>query len=252
MKNKTAVITGGAGLIGNKIVHALIDFGAKVFIADTDIQKSDFFSSKFKKNKFSYHNIDITSKSSVNALIQEMKNNNEIIDIWINCAYPKTKDWGNKFESISHESWSENVDMHMNGYFLCCQSALEHMKDQGAGSVINMASIYGMVGPDFSIYKETDMTMPAAYAAIKGGIISMTRYLASYYGPYNIRVNSISPGGIFDNQPESFVNNYEMKCPLKRMGTTNDLIGGTIFLASDASQYVTGHNLVIDGGWTSI
>ena len=126
------------------------------------------------------------------------------------------------------------------------------MKTKRSGSIINLASIYGIVAPDFSIYKNTKMTMPAAYSAIKGGIISFTKYLASYYGKFNIRVNCISPGGLHDKQPQTFVKKYIKKTPLRRMARSGDIVGGIIYLASDASKYVTGHNLVIDGGFSII
>ena len=126
------------------------------------------------------------------------------------------------------------------------------MKKQKSGSIINMGSIYGVVGPDFSIYEGTPMTMPGAYSAIKGGILNFTRYLASYYGKDHVRVNAISPGGIKDKQPKSFITRYNQKCPLGRMGEVDDIIGALIYLASDASGYMTGQNLCIDGGWTSV
>ena len=126
------------------------------------------------------------------------------------------------------------------------------MKNQEFGSIVNISSIYGTVGPDFTIYEGTNMTMPAAYSAIKGGVINFTRYLASYLGPQNIRVNTISPGGIFDNQPANFVDNYNKKVPLRRMGLPNDITPSVIFLLSDESSYITGQNIIIDGGWTAI
>jgi len=126
------------------------------------------------------------------------------------------------------------------------------MKDQRHGSVVNIASIYGTVGPDFSIYEGTNMTMPAAYSAIKGGVINFTRYLASYYGSYNIRVNCISPGGIFDKQSPNFVNKYESKVPLRRMGLPEDISPAVGFLLAQESSYITGQNIIIDGGWTAI
>ena len=124
------------------------------------------------------------------------------------------------------------------------------MKKQNFGSLINMSSIYGKIGPDFSIYSNTDMTMPAAYSAIKGGINNMTRYLASYYGGHNVRVNTVSPGGIYNNQPQSFVKNYSEKVPLKRMGSPKDIVSAVYYLLTDDAAYVTGHNLIVDGGWT--
>ena len=115
-----------------------------------------------------------------------------------------------------------------------------------------MSSIYGLVGPDFNVYNGTNMTMPAAYSAIKGGLNNLTRYLASYYGEFQVRVNTISPGGIFNNQEESFVNNYIEKVPMKRMGKPEDIVAAVFYLISDESNYITGQNLIIDGGWTAI
>jgi NAD(P)-dependent dehydrogenase (short-subunit alcohol dehydrogenase family) len=122
---------------------------------------------------------------------------------------------------------------------------------QRYGNIVNIASIYGMLGPDFSIYEGTTMTMPAEYAAIKGAIISFTRYLATYLAPYNIRVNCLSPGGIFNEQPETFVKKYNKRTPMGRMGNPEDIAGGVLFLLSDLSSYITGQNLVIDGGWSA-
>lgn len=146
----------------------------------------------------------------------------------------------------------KNIEMHLGGYFICCRKIAEYMKRQKRGSIINFGSTYGMVGPDFNIYKDTKMTMPAAYSLIKGGIINFTKYLASYYGKYSIRVNSISPGGVYDRQPPIFVKKYAAKTLLKRMANKEDMVGAVIYLASDASRYVTGHNLVVDGGWSII
>jgi NAD(P)-dependent dehydrogenase (short-subunit alcohol dehydrogenase family) len=126
------------------------------------------------------------------------------------------------------------------------------MKKQQSGSLINMTSIYGINGPDFSIYQGTPMLNEGAYAAIKGGLINLTRYLAAFYGPYNVRVNCVSPGGIFDNQNPVFVRNYENKVPMRRLGNPDDIAPSISFLLSDGARYITGHNLVVDGGWTSI
>lgn len=246
-KGKTAVVTGGAGLIGSKIVKALHEFGANVYIADIDKNKIGEII-KDVAVKFVY--LDITSEDSIQKALTEVIKKSGKIDILVNCAYPRTKDWGVKFENIPFNSWKTNLDNHLGGYFLCCQKAAEQMKVKG-GAIINLSSIYGVVAPDFSIYEGTEMTMPAAYSAIKGGIISLTKYIATYYGGYNVRANTISPGGIFDNQQESFVEKYTKKTPLKRMGAPDDIIGAVIFLASDASSYITGQNILIDGGWTA-
>jgi NAD(P)-dependent dehydrogenase (short-subunit alcohol dehydrogenase family) len=126
------------------------------------------------------------------------------------------------------------------------------MSTQKEGSIVNMASIYGIVGPDFTVYDGTDMTMPAAYSAIKGALISFTRYVASYFGPKHVRVNAISPGGIFDNQNEVFLDNYCKKVPMRRLGNPEDIAPTVAFLLSDDSRYITGQNIIVDGGWTAI
>lgn len=247
-EDKVAIVTGGAGLMGREIVKALHEFGAIVYMADIDMKGDD----RFKNNsQIKAVSLDVTSKSSIKNAIKKVIKTEGRIDILVNSAYPRTKDWGVRFEDITYSSWTTNVNNHLGGYFLCCQVAAEEMKRSGGGSIVNLASIYGILGPDFSIYEGTKMTMPAAYAAIKGGIITLTKYIATYYAKYNVRANVVSPGGIYDNQPESFVERYSKKTPLGRMGMPSEVVGAVIYLASDASSYVTGHNLVVDGGWTA-
>jgi NAD(P)-dependent dehydrogenase (short-subunit alcohol dehydrogenase family) len=243
LKDKVIFVTGSNGLLGRAIIEQLIEDGATVISGDVN-----------NVNEISENIVtcDVTSSESVKAAVSAVYKQYGRIDGFVNSAYPRTKDWGNKFEDILIDSWRTNVDMQLNSVFLLCQQVLEKMKLQRSGSFINVASIYGMVGPDFSVYEGTALTMPAAYAAIKGGVINFTKYLASYYGPYNVRVNVVSPGGIFDNQPSTFVKNYENKVPLKRMGTPEDIAGSISFLLSDKAAYITGHNLVVDGGWTTI
>lgn len=254
LTDKVCVVTGGAGLIGQAYVRALASFGAIVYLAEIDQNRSDSLADEMKKEGLRVKTIslDITQEFSVSEAIEKVLSVEKKIDVWVNNAYPRTKDWGTIFEKIPFESWQENINNHLNAYCLCCQKVGEVMKKQKSGSIINIGSTYGIMGPDFSIYEGTSMTMPAAYSAIKGGIINFTRYLASYYGADGVRVNSLSPGGIFDHQPEKFVESYCRKTPLKRMGKAEDMAGAIVFLASDASSYVTGHNLVVDGGWTII
>jgi NAD(P)-dependent dehydrogenase (short-subunit alcohol dehydrogenase family) len=243
VENKIIVITGGLGLLGKAFVKNLTENGAIAISADINCKDNE------KPNQFY---LDITNEDSVKSFVKTIVEQYGKIDGWINNAYPRTKDWGNWIENLPFESWQKNVDMHLNGYFLCCQNALEQMKKQKHGSLINMASIYGMVGPDFTLYEGTTMGNAVGYSAIKGGLINLTRYLASYYGKHNIRVNSVSPGGIFDHQQEPFLSNYNKKVPLGRMGTPEDIAPTVTFLMSDDASYITGHNLVIDGGWTAI
>lgn len=254
LKGKVAIVTGGAGLIGKEIVRALAEFGASVVVGEIDKTKGKNIAGEFRALKLDviFKHLNITKESSVSGLIDFLNKKYGRIDIWVNNAYPRTQDWGVIFEEISTQSWRKNVDMHLNGYFVCCQKIAEFMKKQRSGSIINFGSTYGIVGPEFSIYKGTKMTVAAPYSAIKGGIINFTRYLASYYGKYNVRVNSLSPGGVFDKQSKAFIDRYIAKTPLKRMARKEDIVGGVIYLASDAARYVTGHNLVVDGGWSAI
>lgn len=243
LTNRVIVITGGNGLIGGTILKYLTQEGAIAINADINAE-NDLSNREF--------NCDITREESVQRLIDTILFKYGRIDGWVNNAYPRTPDWGDQFEKISTESWKINVDYQLNSLFMCCQQALKVMKKQRAGSIVNISSIYGVVGPDFTVYEGTEITMPAAYSAIKGGIINFSRYLASYFGPYGIRVNCVSPGGIFNDQDPRFVKQYESKVPLKRMGLPSDISPAVGFLLSDDASYITGHNMMVDGGWTAI
>lgn len=247
-KDRVALVTGGLGLIGTQIVWGLTDFGASVCVADINEHQKEGLKNLADVN---FQPLDITSDDSIHETIEAVIRQFKRIDILVNCAYPRTGDWGARCENVRFDSWKMNVNSHLGGYFLCCQKVAEQMKLQGGGSIINFASIYGIVAPDFSIYDGTPLTMPVAYSAIKGGVIAFSKYMASYYAKNNIRVNCVSPGGVFDKQLASFIEKYTAKTPLGRMGTPEDVVGAVLYLASDASLYVTGHNLIVDGGWTA-
>lgn len=153
---------------------------------------------------------------------------------------------------MPYQSVEKNLTMHLGGYYNCTQKIAMYMKNKSpqGGSIINYSSIYGTVAPTFSIYNNTEMTSPSPYSLIKGGLNMMTKYFASYFGKYSIRVNCISPGGVKTDQNPDFIKNYERFTPLGRMANPDDLVGPTLFLASDISSYITGHNLLVDGGWT--
>ena len=243
LKDKIIIVTGGNGLLGREIIKKLLTEGA--ICVNIDINHDT-------TNNLSCIQCDITNPESINKAIQLVINKFNRIDGLVNNAYPRTKDWGLKFEDIEFNSWQSNIDWQLNSYFYFTQQISKYMVKQGFGSIVNMASVYGVVGPDFTVYDGTELTMPAAYSAIKGGIINFGRYLASYLGPSGVRVNTVSPGGIFDNQNPLFVNNYNKKVPMRRMGLPQDISPAVSFLLSNDANYITGHNLIVDGGWTVI
>lgn len=243
LKDRVILVTGGNGLIGRAMVNEILEEGA--ICINADIQNETNLDKGLCK-------LDVTSPQNIKEVIAEIVKHFGRIDGLVNSAYPRTKDWGARFEDVTPESWATNVEMQMNSQFFMCQEVLKIMDTQQSGSIVNMASIYGVVGNDFTVYEGTDMTSAAAYSAIKGGIINFTRFLASYYGKKGIRVNTVSPGGIFDHQNPIFVSNYNKKTPLGRMGNPDDIAPAVAFLLSDKAKYITGHNLVVDGGWTAI
>ena len=243
LENKILIVTGGNGLLGSAIVERIKSEGAFCINFEINNKTNDDLSNV---------RCDITDENSINSALNLVIAKYNRIDGLVNNAYPRTKDWGNKFEDVSLDSWRQNVDWQMNSYFYISQQVAIQMGKQKNGSIINMASMYGVVAPDFTVYDGTNMTMPVAYSAIKGGLVNLTRYIAAYFGPQQVRVNTISPGGIFDNQNATFVQNYEKRVPMRRMGTPDDIAPSVAFLLSNDSKYITGQNLVIDGGWTII
>lgn len=249
LENKVALIIGGNGLIGKEVCSALHTEGAKVISADIrnpdeiTCLDTDFFTIK----------LNFLSEEDVENVIKKIEEKIGCIDILINSAYPRNDKYMQDFLESDYTSWCDNVAMNINGCFLITQRVARSMvKNKIKGSIINFGSIYGVVGPDFSLYEGTLMNNPSAYSLIKGGIISFSRYLAVYLASYGIRVNTISPGGIYDNQPKPFVDAYCKKVPAGRMAFPKDVSSAVVFLASDMSNYITGHNLVVDGGWTIV
>ena len=253
LTNKKVYILGGFGLIGSKVVTNILSVGAKVIILD--IKKK-----QIQKN-VKYEKFDCSKLKTLE------KNFNRIIlkfgcpDVFINCSYPRTNDWDQcSFNEITLERMTKNIEIHMNSYaWLSKIVADEMLKNKIKGSIINLNSIYGLVGQDLNIYQKTSMRENMPYSMIKGGLVNLTRQMASYYGRYGIRVNNICSGGLKGHvagkskfQNKQFVKNYENKVPLKRLGEPEEVANVITFMASDASSYITGSNILVDGGWTII
>lgn len=254
LSNKIAFITGGYGLLGSEIVKAFLDAEAKVVVLGLDKKKFTECASKkkFNKKKVFFEEFDISKLNQLDSNIDKLLHKYGKIDVWVNSAYPRTADWKDNVSNLKLKSWQENINNHLNAYSWISRKVCLIMQKQKTGSLINFASIYGLLGNDFTIYEGTNMTAPMAYSAIKGGIINLDRYLASYFGKDNVRINSLCPGGVFDNQNPIFVKNYSNKTPLKRMAAPSDIASAILFLASDASSYITGSTLMVDGGWSII
>jgi len=241
LKDKVVIVTGANGLIGKEVVKHLKKNKAIVVAVDVNA-KDDMI------------DFNVTVPEEIDGLVTYVLKKYNRIDGLVCLAYPRTSDWGNKFEDVSLDSWRSNVDMQMNAVFYINQAVLEVMKNQQSGSIVNIGSIYGVVGNDFNLYKDYGGTSAAAYAAIKGGIINFTRFLASYFGEYNIRINCVSPGGILDakNQQPTFIERYSEKSLLGRLGNPEEIAPPISFLLSEDASFITGHNLMVDGGWTAI
>lgn len=250
LDGRVALVTGGAGLIGEAVCAALIEQGARVAVAEADEEPGAGAADRLGPDA-TFHRADVTDEGSVSRLVDAVAADHDRLDVLVNCAYPRNEAYGRPYEAVTYADWCENVIDHLGGYYLTSRAAGAVMADQAdGGSIVNLGSIYGVAAPDFSVYEGLDMTSPVEYAAIKGGIINLTRYLASYLGDEGVRANVVSPGGVFDDQPEAFVERYEARTPLGRMASPEDVAGAVAYLASDAAGYVTGQNLVVDGGWT--
>jgi len=262
--DKVIVVTGGLGQLGAQFSKALVDAGARVAVFDiqTGIQLvSDHFGDLADTPKLRFYTVDITSRKSIEDATQQVCDNWGVPHGLVNNAAldspPNAPAAENgPFETYPEASWDRVMEVNVKGTLLCCQVIGGQMAEAGKGSIINIASIYGMVSPDQRIYeyRHTDKETffkPVAYSASKSAIYNLTRYLATYWSPRNVRVNTLTFAGVFNNQDEHFLKGYCAKVPLGRMAREDEYNGAVIFLLSEASSYMTGSNMVIDGGWTA-
>lgn len=258
LSGRKSIVTGGAGHMGFAICETLMELGATVTVLDQDATASRQRVNQLLR--MSRHDgvfalpCDLRDEGATRQAIQEATRTMGGLDILVHCAaYVGTTHipgWAVPFDQQTVEAWDAALRVNLTSAFVLVQEAKEALAASGRGSVMFISSIYGMVGADPRLYADTEMANPAAYGASKGGLLQLTRYLATILAP-GIRVNAISPGGVWRNQPEAFHRRYMARTPLGRMATEDDLKGAVAYLASDLSAYVTGQNLIVDGGWTA-
>lgn len=250
LAGQVAIVTGGAGYgYGAQVVATLAELGAKVIITSRDAIKVAAKAEEYCSKGWSVRGqvLELGEKSTVNKLVDDVISEHGKIDILVNNA---TENSLKNFEDIAVEEWNQLLTANLTGTMLLSRAVGQQMLEQQSGSIINMSSIYGIVAPDQRIYGDSGLDSPLLYAVVKAGLIQMARYLASHWAPH-VRVNAISPGGLYSEQPAEFLSEYIQRTPLGRMAGPDDLKGAIAFLASDASAWVTGQNFVVDGGWTS-
>jgi NAD(P)-dependent dehydrogenase (short-subunit alcohol dehydrogenase family) len=269
LSGRVAVVTGGVGLLGKEFCRTLAEAGAAVVVADLNAPGAADVAGQITAAGYKALSVqvNITDPDSVHSMVMATVETFGRFDILVNSAALDPKfdpqalaamaargEVSGAFEDYPLESWKQALDVNLTGAFLCCQAAVRPMLEQGAGSIINICSTYGLVGPDQRLYqREGKQTAykPVYYTVTKAGILGLTRYLATYYAGKNIRVNALTPGGVFNDHDETFLKAYSARAVMGRMAHKDEMNGAILFLASDASSYMTGSNLVVDGGWTA-
>jgi NAD(P)-dependent dehydrogenase (short-subunit alcohol dehydrogenase family) len=257
LSGKVAVVTGASGQLGGEYVRTLLGAGANVAGFDVNLDNPKGRLHQIKSGKFLPVKVDITSRASIKKGLQTVRARFSDPDILINNAAidaPPNADEQETgpFESYPEQSWDIMMQVNLKGLFLCCQIIGGHMAKTGKGTIINISSTYGLLSPDQRIYeyKEKPFFKPVSYSVSKAGVLNLTRYLATYWAKKNVRVNTLTLGGVFNKQDATFLKNYSGKVPLGRMAQQNEYNGAILFLSSDASSYMTGSNLIVDGGFS--
>jgi short-subunit dehydrogenase len=252
---KRSIVTGATGKLGTVFADTLAELGSDLILVDKPGSNFENLQQNIQDRwdvQADFYECDLEIESERDILLQDLRNK-EINVLVNNAAFVGTSDlsgWSVKFEEQSLDTWRRAIEVNLTAAFHITQGLYPIMRQSMGASIINISSMYGSLGPDYSIYEDTNMANPAAYAASKGGLVQLTRWLATTLAP-EIRVNAISPGGIYRNQPTSFVSKYEKKTPLHRMGNEDDFRGPLAFLASELSRYTTGQVIHIDGGWSA-
>lgn len=257
LSGKIALVTGGAGLLATEHALALNEFGAKIILADINLDNATDVKNNLQSQncEVDFIKCDVTSKQSWEDALEVIIYKYGKIDILINNAgftnQSKSKNFDAAFENFPLEDWNSIMNVNLTGTFLGCQVIGKQMLIQGSGSIINIASLYGVVSPNHKMYPGTGISQPVAYSVSKHGVVSLTKYLATLWAEKGVRVNSLTPGGIWNGHDGLFLERFKNLNPIGRMSDKSELRGGVVFLASNASSHVVGHNLIIDGGWTA-
>lgn len=254
LTNKVVVVTGGAGLLGRQFCAAIAAQGGVAVVADRNPTSAheavQALQTEERRGQIAAAEVDITDTASVQALIAQVAGEFGHVDAVVNNAYPRNAHYGRRFEDVSYTDFCDNVSTHLGGYFLVSQQFAEYFKVHGGGHIVSMSSIYGVIAPRFEVYAGTPMTMPVEYAAIKSAVIHLTRYLARYYRRDGVRANCISPGGILDGQPESFLDAYNAQANQPGMLDRQDVNALLVFLLSNGAAAINGQNIVVDYGYS--
>ncbi|MDC0198419.1 oxidoreductase [Candidatus Thioglobus sp.] len=250
LNDNVVAVTGGLGLIGKAFCKEIIKNDGKVIIGDLFINQGISFQNELGAENALFLELNSSDSDSIDNFLENSKNHFGKIDSAVHCAYPRSKQWGTEFEKLKAEGLRDDLFNQLGGAIIFSQRLISFYRAQGYGNLIHISSIQGLAAPKFEHYEGTKMVSPIEYSAIKSGIISITKYLAKYCKGENIRVNSISPGGILDNQPEVFLEKYNSSCISKGMMEPQDLNGTLIYLLSSMSKFVNGQNIIVDDGWT--
>ncbi len=261
LDGKVAVVTGGAGILGRGYCRALAERGATVIVADINQAACDTLAAQLAAETGAAVRglaVDLSSEASIVAWAKAILDTHGRVDVLMNNAAAKADGFFAPLENYSLQTWNEVMAVNVNALFLAVRELGPGMAERGSGSIINVSSIYGVVAPDQRIYEGSwyadlggAINTPMIYSATKGAVVAMTRYLATYWGPRGVRCNCLTPGGVASGQNEEFDQRYSARVPMGRMAKADEMIGALLYLASDASSYVNGQNLIVDGGWTA-
>ncbi|WP_291726748.1 SDR family NAD(P)-dependent oxidoreductase [Bernardetia sp.] len=251
LSQKNVLVTGGYGYLGKAICEGLAEAGASVVVLAKSEEKfqTAFAESPFKAN-IHFHTFDISDTDSIRKGFEEVNKQFGKIDVLINNAFYSK---GQSPEKMSDEDWNYGIDGNLNATYRCIREVIPYLKENG-GKIINVSSMYGLISPDFSIYQDNNFLNPPHYGTAKAGVLQLTRYFACYLGKDNIQVNAITPGAFPSEEVQKhkeFIESLKNKSPLKKIGKPEDLKGAFVLLSSEASNFITGQNIVIDGGWTA-